>query len=218
MPTIRGELTLDHLTVGPFQTNVYVVGCARTKQGAIIDGGGDAPGLLTLAERHGLMIEQILQTHAHVDHVAALPELKRALPEAPIALHPEDALLYEHAPQQGRMFGFPVDPLPPVERDLAHNDRVTIGELSAEVLWMPGHSPGSVIFYFKAQQVMVSGDVLFYGSIGRVDLPGSDAEAMKRSLQALKQYPDEVRVYSGHGPDTTIGREKRSNPFLTQAW
>lgn len=218
MPTIQGALILDHLTVGPFQTNVYVVGCATTRQAAIIDGGGDAQGLLTLAQNHDLTITQILQTHAHIDHVAALPELRVALPNAPIALHPDDQFLYESAPQQGQFFGFPVDPLPKVDTWLAEGDVIEIGDLRAQVLLMPGHSPGSVIFYFEQQDTMVSGDVIFFGSMGRVDLPGADPDAMRASLKRLRDYPDATRIYSGHGPDTSMGREKQHNAFLTQDW
>lgn len=218
MPTLQGSLILDHLTVGPFQTNVYVVGCAHTSKGAIIDAGGNAAGLLALAQKHGLTLEKILQTHAHIDHVAALPELRQRGLEVPIWLHPDDAMLYDNAPQQGMMFGFPVDPLPPYEHALKDGDLIEIGELRAEVIHLPGHSPGSVAFYFREQDTMVSGDVLFYGSMGRVDLPGASPDAMRRSLQRLKGYPDATRIYSGHGPDTSLGHEKLTNPFLTQDW
>lgn len=217
MPVIQGELILDFLTVGPFQTNVYVVGCARTKAGVIIDAGGDARGLLGLIEQHELKLEKILQTHAHIDHVAALPEV-RAHTSAPIYLHPNEAFLYESAPQQGAFFGVNVAPLPPVDCELAQGDIIEIGDLRAEVLLMPGHSPGSVIFYFEAQETMVSGDVLFAGSIGRVDLPGADPQAMRASLERLKTYPGATRIYCGHGPDTSLGQEKQLNPFLTQDW
>lgn len=218
MPTIQGALILDHLTVGPFQTNVYVVGCSHTKEAAIIDGGGDAQGLLAIAEKHELNITQILQTHAHVDHVAALPELNKALPNAPISLHKADKMLYDHAPEQGAMFGYPVNPLPSVTTWIEEGDIIEIGDLRAQVLWMPGHSPGSVIFYFEEQDTMISGDVIFYGSMGRVDLPGSNPEDMRKSLRRLRDYPDATRIYSGHGPDTSLGREKQGNPFLSQDW
>lgn len=210
-------IIIDTIVVGPVQTNVYVVGCAKTKKGAIVDAGGDAARLLGLAEEHGLEIESILQTHAHIDHVAAIPEVKRAT-GAPIYLHPADQPLWEHAPAQGMRFGIVVEPLPPAEHELSDGQTVQVGELEAEVLWLPGHSPGSVAFYFAAQDVMLSGDVLFAGSMGRVDLPGSNPDAMRRSLKRLKELPDQVRVLSGHGPETSIGREKKLNPFLRQDW
>lgn len=215
---IQDSLILEFLTVGPFQTNVYVVGCAKTKVGAIIDAGGDAPGLLNLIQTHGLTLEKILQTHAHIDHVAALNGVRAAHPDVPIYLHPDDHQLYQAAPQQGMFFGMNIAQLPEVDQWLEDGQTIELGELRATVILLPGHSPGSVIFHFEAQDTMISGDVLFYGSIGRTDLPGGDVPAMRQSLNTLKTYPDTTRVFSGHGPETTLGREKSSNPFLTQNW
>ena len=217
MPVIQGELIVEFLTVGPFQTNVYVVGCARTRKGAIIDAGGDGAGLLAIAEQHELELEKILQTHAHIDHVAAISEVK-AVQDLPVYLHPDEKMLYEGAPQQGLFFGMQIAPLPPVDAWLEEDQVIEIGELRARVILTPGHSPGSVIFYFEEQETMISGDVLFAGSIGRVDLPGSDVNAMRASLEKLKTYPDATRIYCGHGPDTSLGSEKQPNPFLTQSW
>ncbi len=207
----------EHLTVGPFQTNVYVVGCPDTRAGAIVDAGGDAPGLLALAASHDLTLTHILQTHAHVDHVGALAEVRAQL-DAPIYLHPLEFPLYDAAPQQGMMFGIPIAPLPPVDHELAHDQIVSVGDLRARVILAPGHSPGSVMFHFEEQGVLLGGDVLFQGSIGRVDLPGSDPQAMRRSLAAIKDLPPATRVLPGHGPETTIARELATNPFLLQDW
>ncbi|CAN0461207.1 unnamed protein product [Laminaria digitata] len=217
MPVIQGELIVEFLTVGPFQTNVYVIGCAKTREGVIIDAGGDGAGLLALAAQHDLELISILQTHAHIDHVAALSEVRQVI-DAPIYLHPDEAPLYEGAPQQGLFFGMAIEPLPRVDVWMSEGDVIEIGDLRAEVILAPGHSPGSVIFYFEAQETMISGDVLFAGSIGRVDLPGSDVNAMRASLKKLATYPDATRIYSGHGPDTSLGKEKQTNPFLTQDW
>jgi glyoxylase-like metal-dependent hydrolase (beta-lactamase superfamily II) len=206
-------MVIDHLTVGPFQTNVYVIGCRASGAGAVVDAGGDGPGLIAMAARHEVSVGQILQTHAHVDHVAALTHVKRAT-SAPILLHPDDAMLYDNAVQQGRFFGFQIEALPPVDQWLAHDQEVRVGELVARVMLLPGHSPGSVAFYFEDEGVLLSGDVLFAGSIGRTDLPGGDGAAMMRSLDALKQLPPQTRVFSGHGPATTIGQELRFNPFM----
>lgn len=213
----QAGIIIDSIVVGPVQTNVYVVGCAATKKGAIVDAGGNAAGLLGLADKHGLSVEMILQTHAHIDHVAAIPEVKRAT-GAPIYLHPDDDLLWQAAPMQGLRFGIHVEALPAYEHKLSDGQTLKLGELTAEVLWLPGHSPGSVAFYFAEQAVMLSGDVLFAGSMGRVDLPGSSPDAMRKSLARLKQFPDDVLVLSGHGPQTRIGREKQLNPFLRQDW
>lgn len=211
------DIIIESLTVGPIQTNVYVVGCPQTGEGAIIDAGGDPEGLLGLAEEHDLEISKILQTHAHIDHVAAVPEIKEAT-AAPIYLHPDDMMLWQAAPQQGQMFGIPVERLPAPDEELFDGQTIAVGQLSAEVIFLPGHSPGSVGFYFAAQSVILSGDVLFAGSMGRVDLPGSDRNQMRASLERLSGLPDNTRVLSGHGPATSIGREKQLNPFLRQDW
>lgn len=214
---LSSEIIIEFLTVGPIQTNVYVVGCAQSGQGVIVDAGGDPEGLLGLAAEHDLEITKILQTHAHIDHVAAIPEIKEAT-GAPIYLHPDEATLWQAAPQQGQMFGIPVDPLPAPDAELEDGQIIEIGELRAEVMLLPGHSPGGVAFYFAEQSVVLSGDVLFAGSIGRVDLPGSDRGAMKASLKRISGLPENTRVFSGHGPATSIDREKQLNPFLRQDW
>ncbi|MBA2662276.1 MAG: MBL fold metallo-hydrolase [Bradymonadaceae bacterium] len=215
--TQEPEIIIESLVVGPFQTNVYVVGCARTRQGAIIDAGGNASGLLELARGHDLEISKILQTHAHIDHVAALSEIK-AQTKAPIYLHKTELPLYEAAPMQGAMFGFSITSLPPVDEFVAEQDLISVGELQARVLFLPGHSPGSVAFYFEKQGILFSGDVLFAGSIGRTDLPGGNVEQIKRSLARLKALPAATQILSGHGPQTTIGQELQFNPFLNSAW
>ena len=213
----KSDIIIESLTVGPIQTNVYVVGCVKTGVGAIVDAGGDAEGLLGLAEEHDLEIGLILQTHAHIDHIAAIPQVKEAT-GAPIYLHPEDMMLWQAAPQQAQMFNIPVGPLPAPDEELSDGQTIAIGELSAEVMLLPGHSPGSVAFYFAEQSVILSGDVLFAGSMGRVDLPGSDRNQMRASLERLSTLPDDTQVLSGHGPATSIGREKKLNPFFRQDW
>lgn len=198
-------------------TNVYVFGCAQTGEAAIIDGGGNAEGLLEIAESNDLEIKSILQTHAHIDHIAALGEL-RASVDVPISMHRADEPLYKAAPQQGAMFGVSIGELPAIDTWLEDGDVVSVGNYEARVLHLPGHSPGGIGFYFESIGTIFSGDVLFAGSIGRVDLPGADIPAMKASLDRLKELPDDTRVLSGHGAETTIGAEKRSNPFLLRDW
>lgn len=208
-----GELTVDHFLVGPIRTNIYLVGCPETGSGAIIDAGGDTGAVLERAEERGLEIDKILQTHAHVDHVGGLNEMAERT-EAPIYLHPDEMELYRAAPQQGQMFGIAIQELADPDEFLEEGDEVEVGECTARVLHLPGHSPGGIGFYFEDQSIIFSGDVLFAGSIGRVDLPGADPDAMEESLARLAELPDETRVLSGHGPETTIGEEKRRNPYL----
>ena len=210
------KAAIGSIVVSPLQTNVYVIGCKETKEAAIIDAGGNAPGLLQLAERLGFKITKILQTHAHIDHVAALSQIKEAT-AMPIYLHPADQPLYDAAVEQGKRFGFTLQPLPPVDETLEDGQVIEIGNLKTQVWFLPGHSPGSVAFYFEELKVALSGDVLFAGSIGRVDLPLSDPGSMKLSLERLKKdMPDDTLILSGHGPETTMEMERKRNPFLNQ--
>ena len=214
----NNDVFIEWLTVGPFMTNVYVIGCRTSKEAAIIDAGGEGPKLVALAEDQGFKITQILQTHAHVDHIAALPFCK-AHTQAPILLHPNETMLYDGAVQQGMMFGYPVDPMPAVDAWLEDGQTVRVGELEGTVMLLPGHSPGSVAFHFASISTVFSGDVLFAGSMGRVDLPGSNPEEMRLSLARMsKELPDNTRVLSGHGPETTIGLEKKRNPYIHGDW
>lgn len=209
------NLIIEHILAGPIQTNLYVVGDPETQTGAIVDAGNAAEDLLNTADEHELDIEFIWQTHAHVDHVMGLNEVKEQT-DADIYLHEEEMPIYEAIPRQGQMFGLNITlPEPPqVDVFVEEGETLQLGNLEAEVFHLPGHSPGSIGFYFADEDVIFSGDVLFEGSIGRTDIPGADPEAIKRSLNRLKKFPDETRVLSGHGGETTIGREKKANPFL----
>ena len=207
------DLSIDHFLVGPMQTNIYLIGCKATGTGAIVDAGGNTDGVLARAEERGLELTKILQTHAHIDHVGGLAAMKERT-GAPIYLHEAELEMYNAVEQQGRMFGMQVDQPPEPDIYLEDGDTVELGDLTAEVLLLPGHSPGGIAFLFHDQGVIFSGDVLFAGSIGRVDLPGSDRDQMNQSLARLKKLDDEIRVLSGHGPETTIGQEKNRNPFM----
>ena len=202
--------------LGSFATNCFVIGCAQTGSGAIVDCSAEPDRIRAMiAHEPSVTIHKLLQTHAHIDHVVALSALK-AETDAPIYLHRDEMPIYQSAPLQGRMFGIPVPDLPAPDIFVKDGDTVTVGELTAKVLLTPGHTPGSICFYFEAQKVIFSGDVLFAGSIGRTDLPGGDYATILQSLARLVTLPDDVLVLSGHGPSTTIGQEKRSNPFLQQ--
>ena len=206
-------------TGGPLATNFFVVGCITTNEAVIIDSGWAGDELVAIArDELSLDVTKLLQTHAHIDHVAGLHGAK-AESGAPIYLHPDDQFMYDAAPSAGLMFGYDIEPLPPVDVELADGQELHVGELRTKVLLLPGHSPGSVAFWFEDLGLLFGGDVLFAGGIGRVDLPGSDPAAMKRSLQRLMdEVPDDTQVLPGHGPATTIGMEKRRNPFLLQDW
>ncbi len=217
MSTHENDFIVESFQVGPAQTNIYLVGCVETGEAAMIDAGGNTAGVQRAAEAHDLEVTKILQTHAHVDHVAGLNDLKAAT-DAPIYLHPDESTLYDSAPQQGQMFGMPVDPLPDVDVFLEEGETVDVGDDTAEVIHLPGHSPGGIGFYFESREAIFSGDILFRRSIGRIDLPGADREAMKQSLARLAELPAETRVYPGHMSETTIGRELQDNPYLNEDW
>lgn len=208
------DLFVRFLTVGAFSENSYVLGCPASGRGVLIDPGGDVPQLLRIAADAGLEIEAIWLTHAHLDHVLGLHEAVAAT-GVPIWLHPDDAMLYEAAPQQGEAFGFPIEPLPDVDEHFSEGQKLNLGELEVEVLLVPGHAPGHVAFWLAAHRKVVAGDVLFAGSIGRTDLPGGDYKTLMRSIrEVIMPLGDDVEVLPGHGPTTTVGEERRSNPFL----
>jgi glyoxylase-like metal-dependent hydrolase (beta-lactamase superfamily II) len=168
---------------------------------------------LELAEERGLEVDTILKTHAHVDHVGGLKYMKSRT-DAAIYLHPGELELYRAAPQQGRMFEIAIQKLPEPDEFLEEGDRVGVRNCAARILHLPRPSPGGIGFYFEEQSIIFSGDVLVAGSIGCVDLPGADPDAMEDFLARLAELPDETRVVSGHGPETTIGDEKSRNPYL----
>jgi glyoxylase-like metal-dependent hydrolase (beta-lactamase superfamily II) len=201
---------------GQFLENCYLVIDDASGACAIIDPGEEAGLIAFKLEAAGVTPVGIWLTHAHIDHILGVPRL-RADTGAPVYLHPADRVLYDHAPEQALAFGMlSGDRLPEPDQELAHGDVLRVGELEFRVGHAPGHSPGSVVFHGPG--VAFAGDVLFQGSIGRTDLPGGDYETLVKSIEReLLTLPDATIVYSGHGPETTIGRERRTNPFLTGA-
>lgn len=199
--------------VGPFAMNQALIGCKKTGKAALIDSGDRPDAFIQAAKTSGLTIEKLLQTHAHIDHVAGLAATKRALP-LPLYLHQDDLQIYEFVPQQAKMYGFPVEDLPPIDHFYAENEIIEIGDLRLEVLHTPGHSPGHVCLYERTHGIMIGGDLLFRQSIGRTDLPLCDPQKMMQSLKRVMELPDEVVVFPGHMEPTTIGFERTMNPFL----
>jgi hydroxyacylglutathione hydrolase len=212
-------MILETRAVEPFMKNGYVVGCEKTREGIVIDPGDDVDLLLEAVKDHRLAIRYILLTHAHMDHITGVGRAKSAL-AAPVGLHCDDHFLYKAAVQQGVAFGFHVDPQPPIDFFYDGEGPWRFGEYAAWVHHTPGHSPGGVCLAVgrdeSPERTLLVGDTLFAGSIGRTDLPGGDLSTLLRSIrQVLFSFPDETVVLSGHGEPTTIGREKRTNPFLT---
>ena len=212
-------MIIETQAVAPFFKNGYVVGCSATREAVLIDPGDEVPALLAFAERERLRIRHILLTHAHVDHVTGVGVAKRAL-VAPVYLHHDDLFLYEGVAQQGAMFGIPVGPLPPIDVFYSAGQVISFGEYEARPHHTPGHCPGGVCLQVggrgKNGKDLFVGDTLFAGSIGRTDLPGGDYETLIRSIRTvLFSFGDDAKVYPGHGPGTTIGEERRTNPFLS---
>ena len=206
-------MLVKQLPVGPIQTNCYLAGCEKTKEGVVIDPGDEADRILAVVKELGLTIKYILNTHAHFDHVMANKALVEAT-GAPLALHPLDLPLLR---QNGgaAFFGLEVPPSPDPDMELAEGDTISFGEHTFAVLFTPGHTPGHVSFYEAATGIVFDGDVLFASGIGRTDLPGGDYETLLASItEKLMVLPDETVVCSGHGPVTTIGQERASNPWL----
>jgi hydroxyacylglutathione hydrolase len=214
-------MILESAADGPFQKNGYVLGCERTKEAVYIDPGDEVEQLLAFIAEQGLTVNAILLTHAHVDHVSGVAEAKRRL-KAPIYLHPADQSLYDHAARHGAMFGIQVEQPPPVDQYYDLADTLRFGDYRIDVHHTPGHAPGAVcLAVAKTADAgapgLFAGDNLFAGSIGRTDLPGGDYEVLMKAItEVLFAFPDESVVYSGHGPETTIGRERRTNPFVLE--
>jgi glyoxylase-like metal-dependent hydrolase (beta-lactamase superfamily II) len=214
---VGGALTIEGVEGGPFLTNAYLLTDAATRRCAVVDPGYGADRLWggVIAER-GLTLESILLTHGHIDHVTGLADLARAFPGVPILIHPDDApMLGSVNVAVAAGYGLPrYEPTAPTG-ELSEARVVRVGEVELNVLHLPGHSPGSVGFF--GGRDLISGDVLFAGSIGRTDLPGGDWATLSRSIvDKVLPLGDEVRVHPGHGPKTTIGRERAANPFVLQ--
>jgi len=213
-------MIVESQAVGPFFKNGFVVGCEDTRDAVLIDPGDEVASLLAFAERNALVIRHILLTHAHVDHITGVAAAKRVL-NVPIHLHKDDLFLYDRAVEMGAMFGLKVEPQPPIDRFYEPAQVIPFGTFEARVHHTPGHCPGGVCLQIgkvnTSGKELFVGDTLFAGSIGRTDLPGGDYDTLIASIRnVLFPLGDDAIVHSGHGPDTTIGRERRTNPFLVK--
>ena len=207
-------MILEMLTVSPFQENCYVIGDEESMTGAIIDPGDEAARIALTVERVGLEISQIIVTHSHIDHVGAVAQLVDEY-MCPVLMHNEAEAMLKTVPQQAMMMGMRFGKVPKVDRHIGDEEILEVGSLRLRSLYTPGHAPGHLAFLVEDEDTVFSGDALFAGSVGRVDLSGGSMEVLMQSIsERLLILPDETRVLSGHGPETTIGRERVSNPFL----
>ncbi|MGL1831991.1 MBL fold metallo-hydrolase [Rhodocyclaceae bacterium SMB388] len=201
--------------VTPFEQNCSIVWCEATKKAAVVDPGGDLDRIVAAAAKLGVTIEKILITHGHIDHAGGTAKLARELGVPIEGPHPDDRFWIDGMPDQSRMFGLPNGEAFTPDRWLADGDTVTVGEQTFQVIHAPGHTPGHVVFFHPGARLALVGDVLFAGSIGRTDFPRGDHATLISSIRN-KLFPlgDDVRFVPGHGPMSTFGRERASNPYV----
>ncbi len=204
------------LTLGPVQTNTYLVADPVTNEAIVIDPSWEGETIAQAAEKQGWQIKAIWLTHAHFDHIGGVADLVKSLPEEiPVYLHPDDYELYKSGGSAAR-FGIHIEP-GPEPLPLEHGQKLTVGDFTFETRHTPGHRPGHCVFYCAEASTLFSGDLLFYRSVGRTDLPGGDWKTLEESIRwQVYVLPDGTQVYSGHGEGTTVGEEKRGNPFVNE--
>ena len=209
-------LEIVSFTLGPAQTNAYLVADSETKEAAVIDPSWDGHVILDAAQKRGWRIGHLWYTHAHFDHIGGAGAIADALNPLPlVALHPNDHVLWR-AGGGGAFFGFDIDPGPEPTIDFYHGQILKLGSIEFEIRFTPGHTLGHCILYVSASDTCFCGDLIFAGSVGRTDLPGGDWNTLEKSIkEQIFTLPDETRLLSGHGPETTVGEEKRSNPFVS---
>lgn len=216
-------LEIFSFTLGPAQTNAYLVADSETKEAAVIDPAWDGHVILEAAQKRGLRIAHLWYTHAHFDHIGGAGAIADALNPLPlVALHPNDHVLWR-AGGGGALFGFEIDPGPEPTIDFVHGQTLKLGSVEFEVRFTPGHTIGHCILYVanpnpraeRSRSVCFCGDLIFAGSVGRTDFPGGSWEQLEKSIrEQIYTLPDETRLLSGHGAETTVGEEKRNNPFV----
>jgi len=204
------------IPVTPFQQNCSLIWCEQTRKAAVVDPGGDLDQIRAAVDEEGVTVKKILLTHAHIDHAGGTAELSKALGIPVEGPHKEDNFWIVGLPQQAQMFGFPAPEVFTPDRWLEDGQQVTVGNQTLKVLHCPGHTPGHVVFYHEESGLALVGDVLFHGSIGRTDFPKGDHATLIRSIkEQLFPLGDEVAFIPGHGPMSTFGQERASNPFVS---
>ena len=205
-------MILATLPTGPLDVNCYIIGCETTRKAAVVDPGGHADDILQLLAQQNLQAELIINTHGHFDHIGGNRQLLQAT-GAELMIHQDDSSLLDRAGEHAAAFGLRAEPSPAPNRLLNGGEKLQVGELCLQVIHTPGHSPGGICLYIDG--ILLVGDTLFAGSIGRTDLPGGNHQLLIANIkEKLLPLPEKTKVYPGHGPMTTIGEEKLHNPFL----
>ena len=208
------DIIVEIIPVGPLQCNCTILGDLVSRKAIVVDPGGDAEILLERLVELDLQVERIIHTHAHLDHFLASGKMKEAT-GAKLALHREDLFLWDMLEDQCRMFGIPFEPSPPPDQWLENEEEINLNDIQGKALHTPGHTPGSMCFLFESQKLLIAGDTLFQGSIGRTDLWGGDFKKIEKSIQEkLYTLDEETSVITGHGESTSIGHEMRANSFV----
>lgn len=203
---------LDKIVVGPLSVNCFIVACSKTNKAAVVDPGDEADQIMDRLSKGDYTLEYILLTHGHVDHVAGVDALKRHT-DATVLMNKDDLFLFDNLQAQAMMFGLPDPGHPQIDRFLNAGDTLPLGEENIAVMTTPGHSPGSVTYMIEGN--LFVGDLIFAGSIGRTDLPGGNYETLIHSVnENIFTKPDEMIIHPGHGPSSSVGREKRTNPYF----
>lgn len=206
-------MIIKEFVVGPLENNCFIIIEESSKECFITDPGDEPDRMTDFISENSLKVKYLVCTHAHFDHVGALPELQKET-GAKIVMHKADLPVYERSHDHAALWGFEIDPLPRPDVFVSDGDTIDIGNLHFEILHTPGHSPGGICIY--GEGIVITGDTLFAGSVGRTDLPGGDTLQLRASFRRLMLLPDSIRVLPGHGPETTIGRERASNFFASE--
>lgn len=215
LPSADSRLQIKTIIVGPLWVNSYIVWDRDTREGILVDPGDEGKKLISFIKKNTLQIRSIVITHGHFDHIKDADYVSTAL-QAPVSAHRAELPFIEHAAEQSAMFGFPPIRPPHVDTFLDEGDTLALGSGSLEVHHVPGHSPGSIMLHSRQDRIAVVGDLIFYESVGRTDLPAGDYETLLLSIRNhILSLPDDTRILPGHGEETTVGHEKVYNPFIT---